>query len=71
MWPFACFVLGGFAPSVSAADFPWYAVFLSALALTGGYLWKLIWPVHLSAFYVFHPSRHWAIPESWPGLLVC
>ncbi len=29
---------------------------LSALALIGQYLAKLLWPAHLSAFYVFHPS---------------
>jgi Tfp pilus assembly protein PilF len=66
---FRVFVLGGFAPSVSRPDFPWYAVFLSALALTGGYLQKLIWPLHLSAFYVFHPSRHWSDPGVLAGLL--
>lgn len=31
---------------------------LSALALLGQYIFKLFWPAHLSAFYVFHPSAH-------------
>jgi Flp pilus assembly protein TadD len=31
---------------------------LSALALLGQYIFKLLWPAHLSAFYVFHPSTH-------------
>lgn len=71
---FRIFVLGGFAPSVSRPDLPWSNVFLSALALVGGYLEKLIWPVHLSAFYVFHPSQHWSDPGVWSGfaaLLLC
>jgi Tfp pilus assembly protein PilF len=65
---------GGFAPSVSRPDLRWGGVILSAIALTGGYLWKLIWPVHLSAFYVFHESHSIRDPHVLAGLaalLIC
>ncbi len=51
-------VLGGVASVVSRPNLSWYDTGLSAIALIGGYLGKLIWPAHLSAFYVFHPSHH-------------
>jgi Tfp pilus assembly protein PilF len=60
---------GGFAPSVSRPDLGWGGVILSAIALTGGYLWKLIWPVHLSAFYVFHESHSIRDPRVLAGLI--
>jgi protein O-mannosyl-transferase len=65
---------GGFAPSVSRPDLGWGGVILSAIALTGSYLWKLIWPVHLSAFYVFHESHSIRDPHVLAGcasLLFC
>jgi len=71
---FRRFVLGAFAPSVSRPDLVWSQVLLSAVALVGGYLGKLIWPAHLSVFYVFHPSRHWSDPPvlaGFAGLLAC
>jgi protein O-mannosyl-transferase len=52
--------LGGFAPSTSgnhASD----DVLLSAVALLGQYVGKLLWPARLCAFYVF--------PRSWTALL--
>jgi tetratricopeptide (TPR) repeat protein len=54
---FRALALGGFAPSVSRPELTWTVVLWSALALIGQYLWKLIWPLQLSAFYVFHPSQ--------------
>jgi tetratricopeptide (TPR) repeat protein len=51
-------LLGGVASVVSRPALSWYEVVLSAVSLTGGYLWKLIWPAHLSAYYVFHKSGH-------------
>jgi Flp pilus assembly protein TadD len=53
-------LLGGIASIVSRPGLSWYEVGLSAVSLTGGYLWKLLWPAHLSAFYVFHKSSHLA-----------
>ena len=54
---FRRFVLGGFAPAIWRPAMPWSSVLLSAVALIGGYLWKLLWPAHLMAFYVFHESN--------------
>jgi Tfp pilus assembly protein PilF len=71
---FRRFVLGGFAPSVARPNLPWAQVLLSAISLVGGYLRKLLWPTHLTAFYVFHPSQHWRDPgvlAGCTGLLVC
>jgi Tfp pilus assembly protein PilF len=48
--------VGAFAPHVNFPNLTLYQTCLSALALVGQYLWKLVWPVRLSAFYVFHPS---------------
>ena len=66
---FRSFWLGGFAPSVARPNLSWASVLLSAVALVGGYMWKLLWPVHLSAFYVFHESRHILNPQVLGGLL--
>src|SRR5690349_12343403 len=46
---FRRFALGGFAPALWRPDMSWSGVFLSAIALTGSYLGKLIWPAHLIA----------------------
>ena len=42
---------------------------LTAIALTGSYAWKLIWPAHLSAFYVFHESERFSDTAVLGGLL--
>ncbi len=71
---FRIFGFGGFAPSISRPDLGWGGVILSAIALVGSYLWKLIWPVHLSAFYIFHESRSISDPHVLAGLaalLIC
>ncbi len=51
-------ILGGIARVVSRPNLSWYDTGLSAISLIGRYLGKLIWPVRLSSFYVFTPSRH-------------
>jgi tetratricopeptide (TPR) repeat protein len=51
-------ILGGIAAIVLRPNLSWYETVLSAIALIGKYLGKLIWPAHLSAFYVFYPSHH-------------
>ncbi len=51
-------MLGGLASIVSRPGLSRYEVVLSAISLTGKYLWKLAWPGHLSAYYVFHKSSH-------------
>jgi tetratricopeptide (TPR) repeat protein len=71
---FRAFVLGGFAPSVSRPELTSATTILSAFALVGQYLWKLIWPLQLSAFYVFHPSQRIAdaaVMAGLAGFLVC
>jgi tetratricopeptide (TPR) repeat protein len=54
--------LGGFAPLLQRPHFTWYETFLAALALFGQYLWKLLWPVHFSAFYVFPENIQALVP---------
>jgi len=52
------YLLGGVASIAARPDVSWYEIGLSAITLTGSYLWKLLWPAHLSAFYVFHKSSN-------------
>ena len=66
---FRIFVLGGFAPSIARPALSWTRVVLTAIALTGSYAWKLIWPAHLSAFYVFHESERFSDTAVLGGLL--
>jgi len=47
---------------------PWQIV-LSAIALVGQYVWKLVWPVRLCAFYVFHLSTSPFDPPVLAGLV--
>jgi Tfp pilus assembly protein PilF len=65
---FRLFALGGFAPAIWRPTLPWKEVLLSAVALVGGYLGKLIWPAHLVAFYVFHESHSIRDPHVLAGL---
>ena len=65
---FRAFALGGFAPSVSRPELSWTVVVPSAMALAGQYLWKLLWPMQLSGFYVFHESRRLGDPQVIAGL---
>jgi protein O-mannosyl-transferase len=51
-------VMGGFTSVVMRPKLSWYEACLTAAALLGGYLGKLIWPAHLSPFYVFQASQH-------------
>jgi len=48
--------LGGLAPERKFGQVTPFEIVLSAIALIGQYVWKLVWPVRLIAFYVFHPS---------------
>ena len=51
-------LLGTFAHRMGWHHLTWREAFLSAFSLLGQYLFKLLWPVRLSAFYVFHPNTH-------------
>jgi protein O-mannosyl-transferase len=62
-------LLGGVASVVSRPALSWYQVGLSAISLLGAYLWKLVWPAHLSAYYVFHSSSQIADRSVLLGLL--
>ena len=67
-------VLGGVASVVSRPNLSWYEAGLSAVSLIGGYLGKLLWPAHLSAFYVFHPSHHLmdaSVLAGFAGIALC
>jgi tetratricopeptide (TPR) repeat protein len=48
--------LGALAPRKGFGQVTRLQIMLSAIALVGQYVWKLVWPVRLYAFYVFHPS---------------
>ncbi|HMD84967.1 MAG TPA: tetratricopeptide repeat protein [Terriglobia bacterium] len=60
---------GSLAPATKIAKVTWPQAFLSACALTGHYLGKLVWPLHLSAFYVFHKSATMRDPRVIAGAL--
>jgi Tfp pilus assembly protein PilF len=67
-------LLGGVASIVSRPGLSWYEVGLSAISLLGGYLRKLIWPAHLTTYYVFHKSSHFTdrnVLLSLAGLALC
>jgi len=51
-------LLGSFAHAMSWQRLTPLETCLSAVALVGQYTFKLLWPAHLSAFYIFHPSTH-------------
>lgn len=64
----------GFAIASENAQLSLSEVFFSALALLGQYLWKLLWPVHLCAYYVFRKSASALEPgvlAGAAGLIVC
>jgi Tfp pilus assembly protein PilF len=61
---------GALAPAQNLPGLTTLRVLLSAVALVGQYAWKLLWPVRLCAFYVFHPSRSLLEPRVLAGLLV-
>src|SRR5258708_18264916 len=62
-------LLGGVASIAARPGLSWYEIGLSAISLIGAYLWKLLWPVQLSAFYVFHKSSHLLDERVLLGLL--
>ncbi len=58
---------GALAPVLQKPELTWYKAFLSAIALSGQYLWKLIWPVRFCMFYVFYESKSWLDPRVLGG----
>jgi len=66
--------LGSMAAVISRPNMTRKESLLSAVALVGKYLAKLVWPAHLSAFYVFTASSHFGDPRVlWglAGLVLC
>jgi len=59
--------IGAFAPVHQMRSLTLKELILSALALTGAYAGKLLWPVRLCAFYVFHPHTRLADPQVLAG----
>jgi tetratricopeptide (TPR) repeat protein len=49
-------MLGSFAPVTQMRNVNGYQSVLSAVSLTGEYLWKVVWPAQLCAFYVFRKT---------------
>jgi tetratricopeptide (TPR) repeat protein len=67
-------LIGSFAHAMGWVHLTLVETFLSAFALLGQYLFKLIWPAQLFAFYIFHPSTHlFAAPvlEGVGALILC
>jgi tetratricopeptide (TPR) repeat protein len=67
-------VMGGVTSIVLRPNLSWYHAGLSGIALVGQYLGKLIWPAHLSMFYVFNASEHLtdsAVLLGLASLLLC
>ncbi len=58
---------GAFAPVQLTRNVTWYEAVLSAFPLAGLYVWKMIWPVHLIAFYPFHKSVTLLDARVWAG----
>ena len=61
-------IMGGFAAVIMRPNLSWHDTILSAVALIGGYLGKLIWPAHLSQFYAFQASRYFTDANVLLGL---
>ena len=62
--------LGALAPEEKMQQLAPQQIVLSAIALVGQYVGKLLWPVRLCAFYVFHPSTSLFDLHVLAGLLV-
>ncbi len=61
-------ILGGVAGVLTRPNLSWHDTILSAISLIGGYIGKLFWPAHFSAFYLFHASRTLTDPRVLAGL---
>jgi tetratricopeptide (TPR) repeat protein len=62
--------LGALAPLEEMPGLTPLRTVLSAIALIGQYIGKLLWPVQLCTFYVFHASTSLFDPSVLAGLLV-
>jgi tetratricopeptide (TPR) repeat protein len=62
--------LGALAPEEKYRQVTSQQIVLSAISLVGQYVGKLLWPLRLCAFYVFHPSTSLFDLRLLAGLLV-
>jgi Tfp pilus assembly protein PilF len=62
--------LGALAPEEKAQQLTPQQTMLSAVTLVGQYVGKLLWPVRLCAFYIFHASKSLFDLRVLTGLLV-
>jgi tetratricopeptide (TPR) repeat protein len=67
---FRMHVFGALAPAKNLPRLTPQRIVLSAIALVGQYVGKLLWPMRLCAFYVFHPSTSLFDLGVLAGLLV-
>ncbi|MBZ5528277.1 MAG: tetratricopeptide repeat protein [Acidobacteriia bacterium] len=63
-------LFGKIAPVLQRAMLSWPEAIYSAFALTVGYARLLVFPVHLSAFHVFHASHELSEPLVLAGILI-
>jgi Tfp pilus assembly protein PilF len=63
-------VFGGLAPHVNHPQLTLWPIGLSAVALVGQYVGKLVWPLQLCAFHVFQASQSFFDFRFLAGLLV-
>jgi len=63
-------ILGGLAPVLQLPQISRREAFYSSFALVAGYVWKVLWPVNLCAFYTFHKCVALSDPRVVVGLLV-
>ncbi|HET7101437.1 MAG TPA: tetratricopeptide repeat protein, partial [Terriglobia bacterium] len=61
-------LLGAIAPVIQMPTLTWPQAFLSAFALTGHYVAKMLWPANLCAFYVFQKSTNLLDPRVLGGV---
>jgi Flp pilus assembly protein TadD len=62
-------LLGSLAPVARRIPVSWGEAVLSAFPLAAQYVWKLLWPVDLCAFYVFEKSTRLAEPRVMTAIL--
>jgi tetratricopeptide (TPR) repeat protein len=52
-------ILHGIGRPEVVFDLGLFQTVLSGLAMLGLYIFKLVWPMHLTAFMTFNPAKHW------------
>lgn len=61
-------LLGAFVPSPQRARMPYNEVFFSGISMLGGYFEKMVWPLHLCAYYVFPKDLADFLPGFFAGV---